>query len=173
MRGNIDTRLRKALAPDGPDATILAIAGMRRLGLDDYITEILPVEMLTPAAGQGALAIETRADDHATRRLLRVVDHLPTRRAVTAERATLAGLGAGCLAPVGAHAIPSADGATLRLLAVVATPDGQRIIRAERTGPASRPAALARAVVADLRRQGADEIIQRVREALAVEAERA
>ena len=172
MRGNIDTRLRKALAPDGPDATILAVAGMRRLGLEDFITEILPIEMVTPAAGQGALAIETRADDLATRRLLRVVDHLPTRRAITAERATLAGLGAGCLAPVGAHAIPTADGERLRLLAVVATPAGQRIIRAERTGPSSRPAALARAVVADLRRQGADEIIQRVREALAVEAER-
>ncbi len=173
MRGNIDTRLRKALAPDGPDATILAVAGMRRLGLDGYITETLPVETLTPAAGQGALAIEARAGDRATRRLLRVVDHLPTRRAVTAERATLAGLGAGCLAPVGAHALPSADGERLRLLAVVATPDGKRIIRAERAGPTSRPAALARAVVADLRRQGADEIIQRVREALAVEAERA
>lgn len=173
MRGNIDTRLRKALAADGPDATILAVAGMRRLGLGDYITEILPVETLTPAAGQGALAIETRAGDHAARRLLRVVDHLPTRRAVTAERATLAGLGAGCLAPIGAHAIPSLDGATLRLLAVVATPDGQRIIRSERVGPASRPAALARRVVADLRRQGADEIIQRVRERLAVEAEQA
>lgn len=171
MRGNIDTRLRKALAPDGPDATILAVAGMRRLGLNEYITEILPVEVLTPAAGQGALAIETRASDRATRRLLRVVDHLPTRRAITAERATLAGLGAGCLAPIGAHAIPTADGQRLRLLAVVATPDGKRIIRAERTGPASRPTFLARAVVADLRRQGADAIIQRVREALAAEAE--
>jgi hydroxymethylbilane synthase len=173
MRGNIDTRLRKALAPDGPDATILAVAGMRRLGLESHITEILPVEVLTPAAGQGALAIETRADDRATRRLLRVVDHLPTRRAITTERATLAGLGAGCLAPVGAHAIPTADGERLRLLAVVATPDGKRIIRAERVGPASRPVALARAVVADLRRQGADEIIRSVREALAVEAEQA
>jgi hydroxymethylbilane synthase len=173
MRGNLDTRLRKALAANGPDATILAVAGMRRLGLDGHITEILPVETLTPAAGQGALAIETRADDRAARRLLRVVDHLPTRRAVTAERATLAGLGAGCLAPIGAHAIPTADGERLRLLAVVATPDGKRIIRAERVGLASRPTALARAVVADLRRQGADEIIRRVREALALEAERA
>jgi hydroxymethylbilane synthase len=167
MRGNLDTRLRKALAPGGPDATILAVAGLRRLGLADHITEILDVETLTPAAGQGALAIETRAGDRALRRLLRVVDHLPTRRAVTAERAVLAGLGAGCLAPVGAHAIPSPDGATLRLLAVVATTDGRRIVRAERSGPASRPTALARAVVVDLRRQGAVEIIQAVRAALA------
>lgn len=173
MRGNIDTRLRKALTAGGPDATILAVAGLRRLGLEDYITEILPVETLTPAAGQGALAIETRATDRTLRRLLRVVDHLPTRRAVTAERATLAGLGAGCLAPIGAHAAPAAGGETLRLLAVVATPDGKRLIRAERSGPANRPAALARRVVAELRRQGADEIIQRVREALAQETERA
>jgi hydroxymethylbilane synthase len=167
MRGNLDTRLRKALAPDGPDATILAVAGMRRLGLEGHITEILPVETLTPAAGQGALAIETRANDRALRRLLRVADDLPTRRAVTAERAVLASLGAGCLAPVGAHAIPSPDGSILRLLAVVASNDGRRIIRAERTGPARRPVALARAVVAELRQQGAAEIIQAVRASLA------
>ncbi|HEX9035616.1 MAG TPA: hydroxymethylbilane synthase [Ktedonobacterales bacterium] len=170
MRGNLDTRLRKALAPDGPDATILAVAGMRRLGLADHITEILPVEVLTPAAGQGALAIETRAGDRALRRLLHVVDDLPTRRAITAERAVLAGLGAGCLAPVGAHAISSPDGVTLRLLAIVATTDGTRIIRAERSGSAGRPVALARAVVADLRRQGAGAIIHAVRAALGSEA---
>lgn len=170
MRGNIDTRLRKALAPDGPDATILAVAGMRRLGLESQITEILPVETLTPAAGQGALAIETRAGDHALRRLLSRVDDLPTRRAVTAERAVLAGLGAGCLAPIGAHGVPSPDGATLRLLAVVATTDGRRIIRVERSGPANRPIALARSVVADLKRQGAAEIIETVRQMLATQA---
>jgi hydroxymethylbilane synthase len=171
MRGNLDTRLRKALAPEGPDATILAVAGMRRLGLEAYITEVLPIEILTPAAGQGALAIETRADDRALRRLLRRVDDLTTRRAVVAERAVLAGLGAGCLAPVGAHAVASRDGAELQLLAVVATTDGRRIIRAERNGPASRPVTLARAVVSDLKRQGALGIIAAVRQSLAESAQ--
>lgn len=170
MRGNIDTRLRKALADDGPDATILAVAGLRRLGLADYITEIMPVETLTPAAGQGALAIETRAGDRALRRMLRVVDHPPTRRAITAERAVLAGLGAGCLAPIGVHAIPCANGERMRLLAVVATPDGKRLVRAEGVGPVTRPVALARAVIASLLRQGAAEIVRVGREALALEA---
>lgn len=162
MRGNVDTRLRKTLAPDGPDATILAAAGMIRLGLEAHITELLAIETLTPAAGQGALAIETRASDRHARRVLRVIDHPPTRRAVMAERAVLAALGGGCLLPLGAHAMPSADGATLRLLAVVASLDGRRLLRAERTGQATRPVALGRAVARDLLRQGAGEIVAAV-----------
>jgi len=162
IRGNVDTRLRKAMAPDGPDATILAAAGMKRLGLADYITELLPVEALTPAAGQGALGIETRADDRHTRKLLRLLDHQPTRRAVTAERAVLAALGGGCLVPLGAHATVSADGETMRLLAVVASPDGKRLLRVEREGRASRPVALGRAVARELIRQGADAIVRAV-----------
>lgn len=162
MRGNVDTRLRKTLAPDGPDATILAAAGMLRLGLERHITELLPIETLTPAAGQGALAVETRASDRRARRILRTIDHLPTRRAVMAERATLAALGGGCLLPLGAHATPSADGATLRLLAVVASPDGTRLLRAERVGQATRPVALGRAVARDLLRQGAGAIVAAV-----------
>ncbi|HEY7848440.1 MAG TPA: hydroxymethylbilane synthase [Ktedonobacterales bacterium] len=162
IRGNVDTRLRKALAADGPDATILAAAGMLRLGLAQHITELLSVETLTPAAGQGALAIETRADDRRARRMLRVIDHLPTRRAVLAERAVLAGLGGGCLVPLGAHATIAADGETLRLLAVVASPDGQRLLRVERTGSANRPVALGRMVARELLRQGAGEIVRAV-----------
>lgn len=162
IRGNVDTRLRKALAPDGPDATILAAAGMKRLGLESYISELLPVETLTPAAGQGALAIETRADDRRARRMLRVIDHPPTRRAVTAERAVLATLGGGCLVPLGAHATISADGATMRLLAVVASPDGARLLRVEREGSANRPLSLGRKVARELIRQGADEIVRAV-----------
>lgn len=162
IRGNVDTRLRKALAPDGPDATILAAAGMKRLGLESHITELLPVDVLTPAAGQGALAIETRASDRRARRMLRVIDHLPTRRAVTAERTVLAALGGGCLLPLGAHATISADGETMRLLAVVASPDGARLLRVEREGRASRPVALGRVVARELLRQGAGEIVRAV-----------
>ncbi|HZC04634.1 MAG TPA: hydroxymethylbilane synthase [Ktedonobacterales bacterium] len=162
IRGNVDTRLRKTLAADGPDATILAAAGMRRLGLERHITELLPVETLVPAAGQGALAIETRTSDRRARRMLRVIDHLPTRRAVTAERTVLAALGGGCLLPLGAHATVSADGETMRLLAVVASPDGKRLLRVERTGKATRPVALGRLVARELLRQGAGEIVRAV-----------
>jgi hydroxymethylbilane synthase len=162
IRGNVDTRLRKALAEDGPDAVILAAAGLKRLGLEGYITEMLPVETLVPAVGQGALAVEVRADDARLRRLARRIDHLPTRRAVLAERAVLATLGGGCQVPLGAHATVSADGETLRLLAVVASLDGTRLIRVEREGSARRPAALGQAVARELLRRGAGEIIREI-----------
>lgn len=162
VRGNVDTRLRKALAADGPDATILAAAGMQRLGLERHITEYLPVDVLVPAVGQGALAVEIRAHDLRARRLLRPLDHVPTRHAITAERAVLATLGGGCQVPVGAHAIVSEDGALLRLIAVVASPDGRRLIRVEREGQASRAAALGRQVGRELLRQGAADILREV-----------
>ena len=131
----MDTRLRKSLAPDGPDATILAAAGMKRLGLAEYITEYLPVDMMVPAVGQGALAVEVRAGDTRLRRLLRAIDDPRTRRAVTAERAVLAELGGGCQVPLGAHATLSPDGQTVRLVAVVASLDGIQLVRVERKGP--------------------------------------
>ncbi len=111
VRGNVDTRLRKAMADDGPDAMVLAAAGLKRLGLQDVITEELPVDVMVPAAGQGALAVEVRASDTRLRRLVRRIDDPLTHRAVLAERAVLATLGGGCMLPMGAHAIPSADGA--------------------------------------------------------------
>jgi hydroxymethylbilane synthase len=162
MRGNVDTRLRKALAEDGPDATILAVAGVKRLGLARYITEYLSTEVLVPAVGQGALAVEVRAHDTRARRLLRRLDSPPTRRAITAERAVLATLGGGCQVPLGAHATISPDGATLRLIAVVASPDGRELVRSVREGPATRPVALGRQVARELLRQGADEILRAV-----------
>ncbi|MGH2514651.1 MAG: hydroxymethylbilane synthase, partial [Ktedonobacterales bacterium] len=139
IRGNVDTRLRKALAPDGPDATILAVAGLLRLGLESNITELLPVEVMVPAVGQGALAVEVRASDRRLRRLLRQINSAPTQAAVAAERAVLATLGGGCQVPLGAHATIAPDGATLRLLAVVASLDGRRLVRVERAGPVRRP----------------------------------
>ena len=162
IRGNVDTRLRKALAPDGPDATILAVAGLRRLGLDGHITEILPVDVLTPAVGQGALAVEVRADDRRTRRLLKQIDHPPTRQAVTAERAVLATLGGGCQVPLGAYAAVAPEGELLRLIAVVASLDGKRLIRVEREGPVRRPVALGRSVARELLRRGAAQILDEI-----------
>lgn len=162
IRGNVDTRLRKALAPDGPDAVVLAVAGLRRLGLDGRITEILPVDVLTPAVGQGALAVEVRADDRRTRRLLKPLDHVSTRQAVMAERAVLATLGGGCQVPLGAHAAVAQDGERLHLIAVVASLDGKRLIRVERDGSLRRPVALGRSVARELLHQGAAEILAEI-----------
>lgn len=165
VRGNVDTRLRKAMAQDGPDAMVLAAAGLIRLGLQDVITEELSVEVMVPAAGQGALAVEVRASDTRLRRLVHRIDDPLTHRAVLAERTVLAALGGGCMVPLGAHATTMDGGHTLHLLAVVATPDGLRLIRAERTGPASKPVALGRAVARELRRQGAEDILRAVLDA--------
>jgi hydroxymethylbilane synthase len=162
VRGNVDTRLAKAMASDGPDAMVLAAAGLKRLGLEQYIREYLPVDEMIPAAGQGALAVELRAGDTHLRRMVRAIDDPATHRAVKAERTVLAALGGGCMVPLGAHAWMPEGGELLRLIAVVATPDGKRLLRATREGPATRPVALGRAVARDLIRQGADEIIRAV-----------
>ncbi|PKN94065.1 MAG: hydroxymethylbilane synthase [Chloroflexi bacterium HGW-Chloroflexi-6] len=103
LRGNVDTRLRKAL--DGQyHAIILAGAGLTRLGLEEHVTEWLPLDVMLPAPGQGALAVQCRADDQATLNLLAALEDDPTRKAVNAERAFLSGLGGGCALPVGAYA---------------------------------------------------------------------
>ena len=163
IRGNVDTRVRKALAADGPDAVVLAVAGLRRLGLERHISEYLAVETLVPAVGQGALAVEVRRADRRLRRLAALIDDAPTRQAVRAERAVLSELGGGCQVPLGAYASLDADGATLALVAVVASPDGRRYLRAAASGPANQPARLGRRVATELRRGGADELVQAAR----------
>jgi len=162
IRGNVDTRLRKTLAEDGPDATILAYAGLARLGLERYVTELLSPETLVPAVGQGALAVETRANDERTARLLAITDHDATRQCVTAERAVLATLGGGCFVPLGAHATATEDSTRIRLVAVIATPDGSRLIRAERVGLASMAANLGKEVAEDMLAQGAEAILSQI-----------
>lgn len=158
IRGNVETRLRKLDAGDC-DALVLAEAGLERLALlAGRITGRLEPPLMFPAVGQGALGIECRADDDAVRKLLAALDDAETRRAVTAERTLLAELRAGCHAPVGVHARREAD--RLTLAAVVLSPDGQQRVQAEAGGPADRPDAVGRAVAAELRRQGADELIR-------------
>lgn len=104
IRGNVDTRIRRALDPDGPyDAIILAHAGLERLGRSDGVTELLAFEQMLPAPGQAALAVQCR-DDDTLRALLAPLNHAPTRAAVEAERAFLHGLGGGCSVPVAAYA---------------------------------------------------------------------
>jgi hydroxymethylbilane synthase len=162
IRGNVDTRIRKALAPDGPDGIVLAAAGVVRLGLTEHISEYFATNVLVPAVGQGALAVEVRSGDQALRRMLRGVADRATRQAILAERAVLRSLGGGCQLPLGAHATVQPDGATLQLVAIVATTDGSRLLRVERAGPISQPSRLGRRVAADLRAQGAGSILRAV-----------
>jgi hydroxymethylbilane synthase len=126
IRGNVDTRIRKVV--DGQyDAIILASAGITRLGLEEYITQYLPFEVMLPAPGQGALGIQFRVDDWQSRELLNAINHEPTHSAVTAERMFLSALGGGCSLPVGALA--SIIGDTFQLEGIVAAPDGSKVIR--------------------------------------------
>jgi len=131
LRGNVDTRLRKAL--DGQyDAIILAGAGLTRLGLDKHVTEWLSLDAMLPAPGQGALAVQCRADDSTTLSLLAALEDESTRKAVTAERAFLSGLGGGCSVPVAAYA--SVEDLTITLTGLVITEDGKKAIQVSRTG---------------------------------------
>ena len=127
IRGNIDTRLRK-LDEGQFDAIVLAEAGLRRLGLSDRITYVLPFDVMLPAVGQGALAIECRADDRSTRAVVAALDDSASHAAVLAERALLARLRGGCMAPVGG--LGRLDGDELQLTAVVLSADGARRLAA-------------------------------------------
>jgi len=133
IRGNVGTRLNRALGPGADlDAVVLAYAGLARLGRTEVISEVLDVDVVAPAPGQGALAVEVRTADvvpdpstgsgHSLAEAIHLLDHRPTRLAVLAERSVLARLEAGCAAPVGAHA--TVTGSVLRLRAVVAAVDG-------------------------------------------------
>jgi len=135
LRGNVDTRLRKLDAGDY-DAIVLAGAGLTRLGLTSRVTEWLPVDSFLPSPGQGALAIEVRADDAELRTLIRPLAHAATEAALAAERAFLAQLGVGCAAAVGAYAsVGRGDRLTLR--AMIGAPDG-RSVRGEATDRIAR-----------------------------------
>ena len=158
VRGNLDTRLRK-LDEGQYDAILLAAAGLKRLGWGDRIAEILEPEQMCPAVGQGALAIETRTAG-AGRDACAALDHLATRAAVIAERGVLAALGGGCQVPIGAHAI-AADG-RVRVQAVVASPDGSELVRAESEGPAGEAEAVGRRLGAELLERGARRILDAV-----------
>jgi hydroxymethylbilane synthase len=134
VRGNVDTRLRK-LDEGQFDAIVLACAGLNRLGWRDRITEALPVSVVCPAVGQGALAIETRVDGGPGMRACSQLDHPSSRAAITAERALLERLGGGCQVPVGAYAEVAGD--RLHLRAVVSSTDGRHLVRNEAEGDVS------------------------------------
>jgi hydroxymethylbilane synthase len=160
IRGNLDTRLRK-LDAGGYDVLVLAAAGMRRLGFATRISYTLPLEACVPAPGQGAIAIELRADDLRTREAIGAIDHPVTARAVEAERALVAALGGGCQTPIGAVAL--ADGDELDLRAVVVSLDGRRAVRSGDRAPLSQAAALGARLAHRLVAEGADAILEEVR----------
>jgi hydroxymethylbilane synthase len=140
LRGNVDTRLAKA---GDYDAIVVALAALKRLGRDDVVAEILEASVMLPQVAQGALAVECRVDDAATRRALAAVEDALARTAVDAERAFLATLGGGCDLPAGAHATVAPDG-IITLTGMLCTADGRRVVRHTATG--SQPAAVGAAV---------------------------
>lgn len=161
LRGNVDTRLGK-VASGELDAVVLALAGLRRLGRDELVSEVLDPMQLLPAPAQGALAVECRAHDDAAIALVSAIDDGDTRAAVTAERAVLAGLAAGCSAPVGALALVADGGqaaSEVFLRASVTAPDGSVAVRLSATGAVTDADGLGRRLAADLLAGGADQMM--------------
>jgi hydroxymethylbilane synthase len=156
LRGNVDTRLRK-LDEQNLDAIILAEAGLVRLGLADRITELLNPEWMLPAVGQGAIGLECRVADHASRHIAEGLNDADTWARVTAERAMLATLGGGCLVPIGATSVV-ADG-LLTVRGAVLTLDGKRKVVATHSGPATTPLAVGQELAAKLMDEGAGELL--------------
>ncbi len=156
LRGNLDTRLSKLDRGDH-DAIILAAAGLKRLGLDARIRSLLTIEQSLPAAGQGALAIEYRAERGDIAASLAALNHRATELAVRAERAVSRALGGSCQLPLAAYA--SVTGSTLELRGLVANPDGKTVVKAAVSGPSASPEDLGARLAGELRAQGADRIL--------------
>jgi hydroxymethylbilane synthase len=157
LRGNVDTRLRKL--EDGEyDAIILAAAGLNRLGKTQLVRQVIPAEVMCPAAGQGALGIEIRAGDSVTRQHLAFMDDAASRATTTCERALLNKLGGGCQVPIGAFA--EVRNERLHLEAIVADPDGSKVLRESRDG--TDPVQLGESVGETLLRRGGDAILEAV-----------
>jgi hydroxymethylbilane synthase len=157
LRGNVDTRLRK-LFEGAIHATVLAVAGLNRLGVEPRNLRLLGPDEMIPAPGQGALAVQCREDDRGTQATLTLVDHAPSRAALGAERALMRAVGGGCSLPLGALAREK-DG-RIELVAVVTAPDGSREARA--AVRADTPREAADAAYRQLAEAGADEILARL-----------
>lgn len=162
VRGNVDTRIRRVLTDDELDGIVLAAAGLRRLGLEEAATQYLPYQVCMPAPGQGALAVQVRADDHESAELVSAVHDQPTAAAVGAERELLRLLGGGCQVPIGAVA-EAQPGGRLQLQAAVGAPDGSRVMAGEGFGTVHAPAEVAAMVADRLRQSGADKLLAQFR----------
>ena len=159
IRGNVDSRVKRVL--DGEfDAGILAAAGVERLGLQDAVSGNIPTDVLIPAAGQGAIAIEARQNDAEIAALLERITDRDTLRAVTAERFVLGALEGGCQVPMGIHA--EIDGDVMDLCAFVASLDGTKYVEARAKGDANDPKGLGQVVVDDLVGKGARQILDEI-----------
>ncbi len=159
LRGNVNSRLAK-LDGEAFDAILLAAAGLKRLGFGERIRALLAPEEILPAVGQGALAIEARADDGRVNDLLAPLNHAPTETCVRAERALNAGLQGGCQVPIAGFA--ELSGQRLRLRALVGSPDGGRIIRGETTGAPAAAEELGTTLANELLARGARAILDQV-----------
>lgn len=160
IRGNVDTRLRK-LDQGDYDALVLAEAGLRRLGMAEHITQVLPASIILPAVGQGALGLEIRCDDSSTRNVLQRLNDAPTHAAVLAERAMLAALEGGCLAPIAAWG--RVEDQVLKLSGRVLSPDGAKRIETTLSGGLHEADQLGNRVAEALIAQGAAELIRAAR----------
>jgi len=159
LHGNVPTRLRKLQEDGGPDVAVLAAAGLDRLGLTPQAVKPLPVDVVVPAPGQGALAIQCRTDDRPLRAALSVLEHGVSATTLHAERALTRALGGDCNLPLGAFA--QVHGDVVHLAACVATPDGSRVLRS--SVEAADGAQAAKDATAELLDQGAGEILDAVR----------
>jgi hydroxymethylbilane synthase len=157
LRGNVDSRLRK-LETGEYDAVVLAAAGLKRLGRTELVRQVFAAEVMCPAAGQGALALEIRARDSVSREILGFLDDTSARRTTGCERALLRKLGGGCQVPIGAHA--EIRDAGLRLQAMVGNPNGSKLLRESRDG--SDPVELGEAVAALLLAGGGAAILHEI-----------
>lgn len=159
LRGNVDTRLRRL--SEGLDAIVLAAAGLRRLGLEDRITDLLKPPDFIPAVGQGVVVVECRENDDAVRAMLKRIEHEDTRTAVKAERAFLATMGGGCQVPLGAYA--SVEGQSLMMFGMVGSSDG-RVFRAHLFRSLSEPESCGESLARSLLDMCGEEVIRRLRE---------
>ena len=157
LRGNVDTRLRK-LESGEYDAVILAMSGLKRLNRVEIVRQALPVEVMCPAAGQGALAVEARSEDHDVNSALRFLDDPATRAETDCERALLQAMGGGCQVPIGANA--TLAGRMLQLQAVIAGPDGKTVLREHARG--NDPQSLGALLAEKLLREGGARILEGV-----------
>ncbi len=160
IRGNVDTRLRKVTSGEA-DGVILAAAGISRLGWQDKITQYLPLDNFLPAAGQGALVIETRSDDKPIVDLISAINHLPTWQCITAERIFLSELGGGCRAPIAALA--RIDGTNLKLEGMVAGPAGNKVLRDSIEGDVTSAKEMGMTLARRMLAAGAVELIAEAR----------
>jgi hydroxymethylbilane synthase len=159
IRGNLNTRLTKLDAGEY-DAIILAVAGLQRLGMSDRIHQVLPPEVSLHAVGQGALGIECRADDPEVLELLKAIEHTPTAQRCYAERSFLRELEGGCQVPIGVNT--SLDGNQLTLTGIVASVDGQKLVKETVSGNASDAENLGIELAQQMRQQGAQEILSEI-----------